>query len=230
MTTVMMMIYRSKLQPPKASEVLVSVYATYGAGNRPICSICWSQLDYEWGKGHNGYPGLDQLNGCAEDEEWVDKTGESWLVWKEIQRCMNPDCSGANVFRYLPSKLSFGNPYHPEDQKTLKLKGADLRKYNKGEHDTDGIFKLKNKKGILEPMEIIPPDYEVVMEHEGKWAWVWPGELRTEIPDTWTLTDDWIKTRLSSKRYQEIKQWFQAHRVDLDKHLLEKEDGEADHS
>ena len=161
------------------------------------------------------------------DDPWFNKTKEKWLVWLEIQRCMNPECATANRYRYLPGKLSYTSPYHPDDLKKHRLKGADLKKFKKGEHDSDGVFKLKNKKGHLEPMEIIPPEYNIHVEHEGVWAWIWPGDLRDEIPDTWTLKDDWIKTRLSSRRYTEITQWFAARRVNLDE-LLEPDNDDED--
>lgn len=207
--------FRSRLKPPERLESLIVEDAVYGPGfPGPICSICWSVPDYSWGKGHTGEDPLSILEGQEAAERWKDKHGVQWLVWIEIQRCINPDCITAIRYRYLPAKLTIDVPYHPEDMKKRGLKTKESKEFEKGKHDTDGIWKILHN-GIWVPKEIEAPDYGVKAKIVGKRAYIRPGDLKNDIPPQWTVEEGWIKTNLGSKRFQEICTWFKQRRVDI---------------
>lgn len=200
---------KSGLPPAKRGDYIVVVEAAYGAERCPVCSLCWSHLDYYWGRGRSIFnPGYlhPQLTSQKVDT-WTDKEGEEWLVWEDINRCRNPECDGAAAYRYLPSKLSLGNPYHPEDLKKHKIKD---KRFKKGEYDEDGIFRIDGKTLAL------PLDMKgVTLKIEGKWAYINPGIFKKEIPAVWTVKEGKIKTNINSNRFKQIRDWFAARRIQL---------------
>ncbi len=175
-----------------------------------MCSICWSQLDFDWGKrkarGHvYRHPQITSESGGY----WTDKTGECWLVWDETNRCINPECDAAVFYRYLPSKLSFSSPYHPEDVKTFKIRSV---RYKRGEHGEDGVFRLRGKT-----VKLKADTRGVECEVEFPWVYINPGDFYKEIPDAWTITDQgWIKANAKSVRFQKIRKWFGDRRIRID--------------
>lgn len=209
--------FHSKLDTAQRGEYTFKVDAMYwpGSNPRPVCAMCWSRLDPEWGKGHSG-PTLDDLQGSCGSEPYIDKTGEKWLVWEEHFRCCNPDCDAAALVRYLPAKLSFENPYHPEDAKTYKIKS---KKWKDGKYDDDGLF-LHERKGVWSTLKRDLGTRGVELEFDTPWLYIHPGELAEEITHNWTWVIDekekrWLKTSVNSKRFKEIRKWFAERRVKL---------------
>lgn len=213
-------IFRSKLKAAKRSDNLYNVDAAYGSGKipRPVCSVCWSQLDTTWGKGHGSGVIREELSSQS-GGDWVDKDGEVWLVWEDRFRCMNPDCHAANKVRTLPAKLSFAPPYHPEDVKALKITS---RKYSKGRHRDDGVFELPTKVGGWAPLEVEFDHYGVTAREELPWVYIFPGDLEESIPSHWTTVAREIKTNKSSQRFEDICKWFATRGIKISE-LLDNE-------
>lgn len=206
--------YRSSLKPAQAFDAVFIVDAAYGSGKipRPICSLCWSQLDYAWGKGHSGAY-LKELEG-RKDEPWVDKDGEEWYVWAEPYRCCNPKCNASCLVRMIPAKLTFESPYHPDDVKRLTVK---KKKYKEGRYRKDGVFEYQDRKGTWTTKEEKMVDvFEVSARIDDPWVYINPGKLKDDIPKQWTVVDDEIKSNMSSNRYKKIKQWFNDRGIKLD--------------
>ena len=208
------MVYKSRLSQAQRGDYVFIVDAAYGPGkdSRPVCSICWSLLDYEWGRGYGAGFEHPDITSESDSEEYVDKQGESWLSWVDTRRCCNPECDGAVRYRTLPELLSFSNPFHPEDMKQFKIKSV---KYKRGKHGDDGVFRLENKKGEWKPIRLELGTRGVTLEHDGPWAYIDPGEFKDEIPDAWTVRDGKIKVNAKSKRFDQISKWFEARRLRL---------------
>lgn len=175
-------------------------------------------LDPEWGKGHGRDHDLDELVG-QRGEDWIDSKGESWLIWESIDKCMNSDCDAANRYRYIPAKLSFENPYHPEDRKEYKIKS---RRYGKGKHTEEGVFILQ-QKGVWKPIKIELGTRGVGVDITAPWVFITTGEFKDEIPPAWTvLPDGRVKSNMNSKRYRDIVRWFAARQIRLEElHIAE---------
>lgn len=203
--------YRSKLEIATTESVVVLVDAAYGPDRRPVCSICWSQLDFDWGKAVSSGFTLDLLK-SKQVEDWTDSKGKVWCVCETVDRCINPNCNGANKYRYLPVLLSFSTPYHPEDLKAHRIRA---RKYKQGKYGEDGVFLVQNAQGDWKPMQIKLSTRGVSVTLTDPWIWISPGELAEEVPKQYTMIDGRIKINSKSKRYQKLCTWFSDRRVDI---------------
>jgi len=202
---------RSKLAPADRGDYVFKVDAAYGS-ERPVCSVCWSQLDFDWGRGHVGHE-LDELKPLP-SEEYIDTQGTKWYVSSNYVKCMNPSCDAAALVRVLPAKLSFENPWHPDDRKAHKITSA---RYKKGHHRSDGVF-VHKVKGVWKTMRVDLGTRGVELEYDHPWLYVHPGELAEDIPTAWTqVTDEedknWIKTSVNSRRFKDIRKWFAERRI-----------------
>lgn len=205
---------KSKLRPPKIGAWLFPTEAVYGKNGKPVCGLCWSKLDPDWGKNRGGQQYAVEGMLGAEGPEYVDPDGEVWGTWEEPFKCANPECDAGNLVRYIPAKLTYENPYHPEDRKKNKLPAKAYKDY---QYDEYGIYLKKNKKGEYAPIKLGLEARGVEVEYDDPWVYINPGSFDATIPGNWTRREDgWIKTNGGSKRFQEIRKWFSDRRIDLD--------------
>lgn len=184
--------------------------AAYGPDSRPVCSICWSQLDFDWGKGFRGdknvyLTGEDAQGGKGED--YIDANKEPWLVWATPYRCMNPDCDAGALVRTLPAKLTFGIPWHPDDIEALSI---DDELYSTGEYDEFGVFWVEEDGEWFHVSTEDADATEITVEFVPPWVYINPGSrLREEAEKQhWTFIDGRIKVNRDSERLNKIRKWF----------------------
>jgi len=204
---------KTKLKAPTKDTWLFPVEAVYGKDKKPVCGLCWSRFDPNWGKNRGGNEvEVEGMIGAQEQDPYLDSAGEPWMVWKEAYKCVNPACDARSTVRYLPAKLSFENPYHPADVKAHPLPKAAYKEhmYSEGVYlglHKDGTYKSRSKDLGTRGVEI---------DHQDPWVFICPGDFTNDIPDTWTRREDgWIKVNGKSRRFEEISKWFKARRIDL---------------
>lgn len=198
---------KSLLAPAKKGDSLFPAAVAFRPDNsHPVCGRCWSQLDYDWGKGRHPHAELEQLE-AKKGEPYVDAEGEEWLVYEDTYRCANPLCDAAVTVRTLPAKLSFSTPYHPDDLERSTIDPSD-KTWKKGEYNEWGQFVVWDEEDEEWISITLEEDNEWPVIYEGTWAYIAKGRLDT--PPYWTYDQmGMIKTNVNSQRFEDIKRWFQ---------------------
>lgn len=206
------MLYKSQLKSPETgSDYVFIVDAAYGPGNRPVCGICWSQLDYTWGKADPENDLMKARSGKGED--YVDKDGESWLVWQDVYKCSNPECDGAAFVRSIPAKLTFDIPWHPDDIKQHSIQDP---LFDQGFYDENGVFWLE-EDGEFYHVEAGQSARDIGVDYQDPWVYIDPGVFAEEIPPAWTMDDQGrIKTNVKTQRFKQIQKWFALRQIRIE--------------
>lgn len=196
---------KSLLAPAKKSDYLYPAAVAFRPDNgQPVCGRCWSQLDYDWGKGRHPHVEHDQVSSNKGDP-YVDEEGEEWMVYEDSYRCSNPLCDATVKVRTMPAKLSFSVPYHPEDLEQGTIDPSDPH-WKEGQYNEWGQFVVWDEEEEEWMSITVDEDNEWAVIYEGVWAYIPIGKLDT--PPYWTYDKGLIKVNVNSQRFKDIKKWF----------------------